>query len=162
MNSENNGELEARDFLERVGFDPNKSVLTRRQAEILVLRTRGYTQSEIADLLGTSRANVTNIEASARDNVAKAEETVKLVKAMEAPIRVSIPAGADIYDVPDMIYDACNRADIKVPYSAPELMKRILDEAESVVTERTIETPLTVSVDGDGEVLIRHENRELE
>lgn len=158
MNSENDARSDAREFLDRVGFDPTRSVLTQRQAEILVLRKRGYTQPEIAEEGGTSRANVANIEASARENVEKAKETTRVVRAMDAPVQVAIPAGTDIYDVPDMVYDACNEADIKVPYSAPTLMKQILDEAEDVVSERTIEASLIVSVDTEGAVLIRATN----
>lgn len=162
MKSDNSGDSEAQDFLDRVRFDEASNVLTRRQVEILVLRERGYSQPAIADLLGTSRANVTNIEASARDNVEKAKETVRIVNALQAPILVSIPAGTDIYNVPNKVYEACNQANIKVPYSAPELMKRVLDEAEGVVNERTIETSLTVSVDDTGEITILSDNPDVE
>jgi len=162
MTGEHNGRSEARELLERVGFDSSATVLTRTQAEVLVLRERGYTQDEIADVLGSSRPNVANIEGRATQNVENAEETVRVIRAIRAPVRVEIPTGTDLYDVPDEVYDACNRADVKVAYSAPELMKRILDEAQDVVSGRTIDAPLTVSVDGSGEVLIRRENRQSE
>jgi len=162
MSGERNGMSEALNLLEQVGFDASGNLLTRTQAEVLVLRQRGYTQDEIADLLDSSRPNVANIEARARENIEKAEETVRVTRAIRAPVQVSIPAGTDLYAVPDEVYDACNRADIKVTYSAPELMKRILDEAQHVVSGRTIDAPLTVSVDGSGEVLIRRENRQSE
>ena len=149
---------DARAFLERFGFDAKRSVLTRRQAEILVLRDRGYSQAAIADRLGTSRANVANIEASGRENVQKARETVRFVEAMKAPVRVPIHPGTDIYDVPDEVFDACNEADIKVAHTAPDLMKRLLDEAAEAIRDRTVETPLTVSVNADGEILIRQGN----
>ena len=54
--------------LTRVGFDPETNVLTRRQAEVLALRERGLKQADIADYLGTSRANVSSVEASARED----------------------------------------------------------------------------------------------
>ena len=59
-------------LLEQAGFDAERSVLTRRQAEVLALRERGVRQASIADLLGTSRANVSSVESSARENVEKA------------------------------------------------------------------------------------------
>lgn len=155
MDAENDDEIDARAVLDEFGFDPARSVLTRRQAEVLLLRQRGYTQAEVAAELGTSRPNVANVEASANENVAKAKETVRLLRVMEAPVQVAVPAGMDIYDVPETVYEACNRAGIKVDYSAPELLKRILDEDEAAVDGRTIEAALTLSVDDTGEVLIR-------
>jgi Tfx family DNA-binding protein len=158
MSGDPDGLSAVRDLLERVGFDASETVLTRTQAEVLVLRQRGYTQEEIAGLLESSRPNVANIEARARDNVAKAEETARLARAIKAPVQVSIPAGTDLYDVPDEVYDASNRADIKVAYSAPELVRRILDDANDVISGRAIDAPLAVSVSEDGEVMIRRED----
>lgn len=158
----NEDEPSPRTFLDRIGFDPEESVLTQRQAEVFVLRERGYSQSSIADHLGTSRPNVANIEASARNNIQKAKETLRIVEATKAPVRISIAAGTDVYDVPDEVFAACDEADIKAAYSAPELMKRILDEAEDSVHGRTVEAPLTVSVSRDGELAIQRVNRSEE
>jgi hypothetical protein len=153
-------EADASALLAAIGFDPEESALTERQAQVLLLRERGRTQTAIAEMLGTSRANVANVEASARANVAKARETLRVVRAMEAPVRVPIPAGADIYEVPETVYEACNEADIKVAYSAPELVRRLLDDAESVVDGRTIEVSLTLHVTEDGEVVVRRTDRD--
>ena len=61
---------------EAPAMEPPTSVedtfLTERQAEVLALRTDGLTQREIADRLGTSVANVSGVESSARRNVAAA------------------------------------------------------------------------------------------
>ena len=153
---------EAGDVMDRVGFDPGASVLTRRQAEVLVLRSRGYTQSAIAETLGTSRPNVSNVESTATENVDRAEETLRVVRAIRSPVRVSIPPGIDIYDVREKVSEACNRADIKVQTSAPELMKLLLDEAQDVISGRTIEASLTVSVDEDGVVQVHRTNSDVE
>lgn len=154
--------METEDFLDRIGFDPETSVLTHRQAEILLLREWGHSQAAIADRLGTTRANVTNIEASARANVEKARETLRVIDAMEAPVQVTIPPGTDIFDVPDRVYEACNDVDIKVAYTAPDLMKRVRDDAEDVIHEQTVEAQLTISVNVDGELQIRRGNATLE
>ena len=162
MDDADTSDVDVRAALERVGFDPAESILTQRQAVVLLLRERGHTQAAIADRLGTSRANVANVEASARENVEKAVETVRVVRAVEAPVKVAIPAGTDIYDVPERVYETANRADIKVAYSAPELVTRILDEAETAVSGRTIDASLTLSVDQEGEVLISRAGRDRE
>ena len=142
-------------LLAEIGFDAGASVLTRRQAEVLALRERGAPQAEIADLLGTSRANVSNVESSARDNVAKARETVAFAQALQAPVQIAIEAGTDLYDVPSLVYDACDDADVKVNHAAPELMKVISDEAGSAVGGREVKADLLVGVTTEGEVTVR-------
>lgn len=153
-------DLDVDTLLDEVGFDPERNILTKRQAEVLVLRDRGIPQQAIADELETSRANVANIEASARSNIDRAEETLRFVEAIQAPVQVAILAGSDIYDVPDAVYAACDEADIKVDHSAPDLMKRVLDANAAVVSGRTVETPLSVIVKADGEVLVRRKQSE--
>ena len=143
------------DLLERAGFDAERSVLTRRQAEVLALRERGVRQSTIADYLGTSRANVSSIEASARTNVEKARETVAFAEALTAPVRVAVEAGTDLYDVPKLVYDACDEAGVKVNRTAPDLMKIVSDEGGEAVHGREVRDRILVGVTSDGSVRVR-------
>ena len=147
--------LDPEAVLAEIGFDPAESVLTRRQAEVLALRERGASQAEIADRLGTSRANVSNVETSARTNVEKAHETVAFARALEAPVQVNVADGTDLYDVPSLVYQACDDADVKVNHAAPELMKIVSDGAGSAVTGREVREDLLVGVTTDGEVTVR-------
>ena len=142
-------------LLDEVGFVADTSVLTRRQAEVLVYRERGAAQTDIADELGTSRANVSSIEASARENVAKARETVAFADALDAPVRVPIEAGTDLYDVPNRVYSACDDANVKVTRTAPELMQLVGDAAGDAVQGRQVRVDITVAVTGEGEVTVR-------
>lgn len=143
-------------FLDEIGFDPDRSVLTRRQAQVLALRERDHSQAEIAERLGTSRANVSSVEGSARDNVERARETVAFAEALHAPVRVRVPAGTDLYDVPQLVYDACDEAGVKVDHTAPDLMKVISDAAGEAVDGRRIQTEVVVGVTSAGEVRVRH------
>jgi Tfx family DNA-binding protein len=145
----------AAELLERVGFDADENVLTRRQAEVLALRERGLRQSDIADRLGTSRANVSSVEASARENVTRARETISFAEALSAPVRVEVSAGTDLYDVPERIYDACDEVGVKVNYTAPDLMKLVSDEAGDAVSGRGVVADLLVGVTSDGSVRVR-------
>lgn len=151
-------EIEA--SLEEIGFDPDETVLTMRQAQVLALREQGVSQAKIADALGTSRANVSSIEGSARDNLEKAHETVAFAEALRAPVRVTVPAGTDLYDIPGMVYDACDESDVKVDHTAPDLMKIVSDAAGSAVSGRQVATALVVSVSADGTVRVRTSTRE--
>ena len=143
------------ELLDRVGFDPEEGVLTRRQAEVLALRQRGVPQSTIAEMLGTSRANVSSVEASARTNVEKARETVAFAEALKAPVQVEVDTGTDLYDVPQMVYDACDEAGVKVNHTAPDLMKVISDEAGDAISGREVSEALLVGVTAEGTVRVR-------
>ena len=142
-------------LLERAGFDAETSVLTRRQAEVLALREHGVRQADIADYLGTSRANVSSVEASARGNVEKARETVAFAEALSAPVRVEVASGTDLYDVPKLVYDACDEAGVKVTHTAPDLMKLVSDEAGDAVQGREVKESILVGVTSDGTVRVR-------
>jgi DNA-binding protein, Tfx family len=148
-------DLDVDAILREIGFDPDINVLTRRQAEVLILRERGYRQSRIATALGTSRANVSSVESSARENVKKARETVGFAKALTAPVQVSIEAGTDLYDVPKKVYDACDTEGVKVTRTAPELMKAVADAAGDAVRGREVKQWLLVGVTNDGTIQVR-------
>ena len=147
-------------LLDRTGFDPDRSVLTRRQAEVLVLRERGVPQATIAGQLGTSRANVSNVEASARENVEKARETVAFARALQSPVQIVVEAGTDLYDVPSRVYDACDEAEVKVGHAAPELMKVVSDEAGNAITGRQVKERVFIGVTSDGTVTVRQSRPE--
>jgi hypothetical protein len=142
-------------LLDELGFEEGSSVLTHRQAEVLALRERGIAQQAIADELGTSRANVSSVEASARENVRKAVETVAFAEALQAPVRITVDAGTDLYDVPGRVFDACDDADVKVNRTAPELMKLVADEAGDAIQGREVKRDLVVGVTSDGRVRVR-------
>ena len=146
---------DADELLERAGFDADESVLTRRQAEVLALREQGVAQADIAESLGTSRANVSSVEASARDNVAKARETVAFAEALSAPVQLTVETGTDLYDVPNRVYSACDEAGVKVNRTAPELMKLVGDAAGDAVHGREVRRDITVSVTSEGSVRVR-------
>lgn len=148
-------EVDVETFLDRVGFDPAENVLTRRQATVLALRERGEPQAAIAERLGTSRANVANVEAAARTNLEKAEEAVAFAEALRAPVRVTVEADTDIYDVPDAVFAAADEAGVTVEHGAPELMKRVVDAGGDAIHDRVVTEPLLVSVTREGQVSVR-------
>lgn len=146
---------DVRAILDRAGFDAADSVLTRRQAQVLALRERGIAQADIAAELGTSRANVSKVEASARENVSKARETVAFAETLQAPVQVTIEPGTDLYEVPDLVYEGCDDAGVKVPYSAPEVMKLVSDEAGAAVSGREVKQSVLVGITSDGTMRVR-------
>lgn len=148
-------EVDVEKLLTEAGFEADSNVLTRRQAEVLAMRERGLRQADIAARLGTSRANVASVESSARENIAKARETVAFAEALAAPVRVEVPVGTDLYDVPELVFEVCDDAGMKVNHSAPDLMKIVSDAASEGVRGREVRQRLFVSVTSDGEIQVR-------
>ena len=146
---------DADEILAAVGFEEDDSVLTRRQAEVLALRERDVSQAAIAEELGTSRANVSSVEASARENVRRARETVAFAAALQAPVRVRVDPGTDLFDVPTRVYDACDEAGVKVAVSSSELLKRVRQVADDAIEGDRVVAPLLVGVGADGAVQVR-------
>ncbi|MFB6133933.1 MAG: Tfx family DNA-binding protein [Halanaeroarchaeum sp.] len=143
------------EILAASGFDPDTNVLTRRQAEVLALRERDVPQADIAEELGTSRANVSKVESSARDNVERARETIAFAETLQAPVQIEVEPGTDLYEVPDAVYEACDRNGVKVPYSAPEVMKLVSENAGDAIAGREIKSPVLVGITSDGSMRVR-------
>jgi Tfx family DNA-binding protein len=143
------------ELLTECGFDAETSTLTRRQAEVLAMRERGLKQETIADLLGTSRANVASVESRARENVAKSRATVSFADALSAPVRVEITPGTDLYEIPDEVFEVCDDAGMKLHHTAPDLMKIISDAAIDAVQGREVRQRLVVTVTDDGTVQVQ-------
>jgi len=146
---------DAAGILAEAGFDAEESVLTPRQAEVLALRERGLAQNEIAERLGTSRANVSSVESSARRNVEKAQATVEVAEALQAPVRLQFDPDTDLYDIPDRVYAACDDADVKVDPATPELISILTDRAGAAFDGRRLAEPLTIAVTAAGDLRVR-------
>ena len=143
------------ELLRDVGFDPERNVLTQRQAEVLALREQNYSQREIADQLGTSRANISSVESSARQNVENARETVALAESLAAPVRLRIEPETDIYTIPPLVYEACDETRTKVAHSSAEIVRMIRETVPLAIADDQTTLPIVLSVGTDGQVTIR-------
>jgi len=101
-----------------------KSLLTPRQQEILKHRQTGKTQREIAEILGTSRENISIAEKRAKEKVMRAMETIKEYEKITAtPIDIS--AIADLLQIPKTIFAQADKISLKVAHSATDIMEQI-------------------------------------
>lgn len=81
-----------------------KSFLTEQQIRVLQLRAKGLKQSEIAEILGTSRANVSILERRALEKIEKARNTLLLWEQINSKISVEVKKGEDIFQVPEKLF----------------------------------------------------------
>lgn len=126
--------------------------LTKMQARVLELRAKGLTQAEIAKQLKTSRANVCILERRARQNIARAERTLKLSAKLLAPVVLKIKPGDDIMSMPRRLFSAADAAKVNVKLDTPALIAKIRKEAQDKLKGRAAIAPIELVLTADGEV----------
>ncbi len=142
------------------GSEEPESLLTSRQAEVLKLRRRGLSQQEVAEVLGTTRSNVSILEKRAIANVNRARATLREWTMIQAPVSVAVPAGTDLFEVPALVFDQADRSGIKLDAGSVDIVVQIRSKAPTALKKRVILRDLQVAVTDDGIVLVREADRE--
>ncbi|MBP1911273.1 Tfx family DNA-binding protein [Thermococcus stetteri] len=122
-----------------------KSFLTEQQIRVLQLRARGLKQSEIAEILGTSRANVSILERRALEKVEKARNTLLLWEQINSKISVDVKKGEDIFQVPEKLFRKADELGVKVPYSTAEIIAFLVEHAP--IEDRLAKRDFTLFLD---------------
>lgn len=134
--------------------DTQATVLTDRQVEVLKLREKGYTQQEVADVLGTTDSNVSAIERSAQANVEKARRTLELIRTLRAPAQFTVPSGTDFDQLIDRVYAHGDETGIKIGYCRPELYTHLYGALEESTEDNRLTSSVKVGLTEDGEVKV--------
>ncbi|WP_297487334.1 Tfx family DNA-binding protein [Thermococcus sp.] len=129
-----------------------KSFLTEQQVRILKLRAKGMKQSEIAELLGTSRANVSILERRAREKIERAKNTLLIWEQINSKVSVEVHAGEDVFDVPERLFSKADELGVKVPYSTAEVVAFLVEHAP--VEERLVKRDFVLFLDKKGRLRI--------
>lgn len=133
---------------------PKNTFLTEAQALVLGLRAKGLTQAKIARKLRTSRANVCILERRARENIARAERTLKLAAKLRAPVVLEVKQGDDILELPKRLFKAADATKIQVKLSTPDIITKIREGAGDKLHGRSATQSFDVVLTSKGEVLI--------
>ncbi|NJE62591.1 Tfx family DNA-binding protein [Thermococcus sp. 21S7] len=123
----------------------NRSFLTEQQIRILRLRARGLKQSEIAEMLGTSRANISILERRALEKIEKARNTILIWEQINSKISVEVKKGEDIFNVPEMLFQKADELKVKVPYSTAEVIAFLVEHAP--ISDRIAKRDFTLFLD---------------
>ncbi|NJF24935.1 Tfx family DNA-binding protein [Thermococcus sp. Bubb.Bath] len=129
-----------------------KSFLTEHQIRILMLRAEGLKQSEIAEILGTSRANVSILERRALEKIEKARNTLLLWEQINSKISVEVKKGEDIFPVPEKLFKKADELGVKVPYSTAEIIAFLVEHAP--IEDRLARRDFTLFLDRDGRLRV--------
>ena len=127
-------------------------LLTERQKEVLRHRRQGLTQQQIADIIGTSKANVCTIEKSALENVRRARETLQFMYTLDARLLCPIPRGTDLLTVPETIFREASGRGVRVRYDTIGLINRLRESIPHDVRGRFVKDEIQVYLNDDGEI----------
>lgn len=128
------------------------TLLTDRQKEIIRYRKQGMTQQQIADILGTSKANICTIEKSANENIRRAKETLEFIYTLDATELCSLPKGTDLMNAPKMIYVAAAPMNIKIRYDTLALINRISSAIPEKIKGRYVKEDICVYLNNEGDL----------
>jgi len=131
-----------------------ETFLTPMQIKILELRAKGYTQAAIAEMLGTTRANISITEKRARKNVQKAKATLELFRKIGAPMVIEIKKGEDIFNVPREVFSCATSCNIKVKENTLSLIDKIKRRVPDKISGRVVQDNIEITILKDGGVLI--------
>lgn len=128
------------------------TLLTDRQREVLRYRKQGLTQQQIADIIGTSKANVCTIEKAALENINRARETILFLYSLDATFLCGIKAGIDLISVPSLIYKEAEKKGIKVKYDTINLLNHIRSAIPEKCRGRHVTNEFVVFINESGEL----------
>ncbi|HJJ90250.1 MAG TPA: Tfx family DNA-binding protein [Methanocorpusculum sp.] len=128
------------------------TLLTDRQKEVIRYRKQGMTQQQIADRLGTSKANICTIEKSANENIRRAKETLEYLYTLDATDLCILSAGTDLMEAPYIIYQAAAPLNIKIRYDSISLINRISSYMPEKIKGRHVKEDIHVYLNIDGDL----------
>ncbi|MEM4660521.1 MAG: Tfx family DNA-binding protein, partial [Thermosphaera sp.] len=81
---------------------------------VLKYRLQGYTQSRIAEILGTARSNVSALERAAMRKIKLAEETLQVFYELNSAGEIVVEPGTHLVDVPGMLLRKADELGVKL------------------------------------------------
>lgn len=127
-------------------------LLTEDQLTVLGYRLDGLKQEEIAMRLGTTRQNVSLIERRARGNLRKAEATLRAYRRLLTAATVELKSDTHLVDVPRMLVDAADAANIKITIDFALVYKELRDEARDSIRGTRVINPILLHILKDGKI----------
>jgi Tfx family DNA-binding protein len=92
------------------------------------------------------------IEKRARENVEKAKETLKIYNNIIAPLKLIIPEGTDVLDIPKQILEVSDVNDIIIPYAQLEMLELIHKSVPECLQNRVVKKSFTINILENGEL----------
>jgi Tfx family DNA-binding protein len=130
--------------LKRLGF------LTELQIKVVKLRARGMSLREVASVLGTSHQNVSVAERRARENVRAAEDTILAYRVATAAVKIIVPEGTHLADVPRFVMEECDKAGVRLKADFTLIFKMLRFSKSACIEGHKLSRPILILVDKEG------------
>jgi len=137
-----------------VRLKPVGTVLTRRQWQVLRLRSIGLTQTQVARRLRTTRENISIIEHRAHENLMAAKATLNAVEHLSESNELVIPSGTSIFEATSMILRRGDTLRIKVKMSADSILAALRSKRKGRIRGHHLIAPIRIKINNDGTLLI--------
>jgi Tfx family DNA-binding protein len=128
--------------------------LTDRQKEILRYRRAGYTQQQIADIVNTTKANVSLIEKAANENIQRAYETLEFMNTLDATYLYTLAKGHDLIEEAKLVLVKGIDQNTPIKYDLLELCNKVRDKVPDSVRGRLLRADIQVYLRDDGEIFL--------
>ena len=129
-----------------------RGLLTKSQLNVLKLREEGKNQTEIANILETTRQNISTIERRARRNLQLAEETLRAYKELTMAQALTIESGVHLIDLPRQVVEAADHASIKLRADFTRIYNLIKYNVPECVSGARIEKTIRIMIFKDGDI----------
>jgi len=129
--------------------------LTERQIMALELRIQGCSQQEIADIMGTTRSNISILEKRVNRNISRAKRTIHKRMMIQTPMSIRISAGTALFDLPDIIFAAADQKGIQLPITSPDVVVQLKSKAPNIFKDRNIKKDADIYITEFGDLLIQ-------
>ena len=127
--------------------------LTRRQEEILKLRSKGLSQTTVSKLLGTTRENVALIERRIKRKAKRDLESLTSYLKAVSTVTVSLEKGYTIKDSVDLVMREADRANVKLKTTSTELAE-VIKVLGSATEKGTISRSLHLFIGREGDLIV--------
>lgn len=128
--------------------------LTERQKEILRYRRAGYTQQQIADIVHTTKANVSLIEKAANENIQRAYETLEFMNTLDSIHLCTLEKGNDLVKAAESVIVKGEEHGIPIKYDLLDLCNKVKDKVPDSVRGRLLRADIKVYLRDDGEIFL--------
>jgi HTH-type transcriptional regulator, fmd operon transcriptional regulator len=129
-------------------------LFNQKQLKILKYRARGFTQSETAKELGTTRANISMIEWRARKKLEKARKTIEAYEALQSSHKLVVGKGTKLAEIPLLILHEGDKRHIHVKSDIIEIVRLVRAVKPSAVKDGKTNRPVVFTINERGKLLV--------
>jgi Tfx family DNA-binding protein len=129
-------------------------LFNQKQLKILRYRARGFTQSETAKELSTTRANISMIEWRARKKLEKARETIEAYEALQSSHKLVVSKGTKLAEIPLLVLHEGDKHHVHIKSDIIDIVRLVRAAKPSAVKDGKTIRPIVFTINERGKLLV--------